>query len=81
MRATWQIDREQREIGYYERGSRRVCDVVDCAVLLPELQETLERFRATEWSRVSAGLKHLDVVAGENGVSLAPGLPSFRRAS
>ena len=35
MRATWQIDREQRTIGYYERGSRRVCDVVDCAVLRP----------------------------------------------
>ena len=41
MRATWQIDREQRQVGYYERGSRRVCDVADCAVLIPELQETL----------------------------------------
>src|SRR5687768_8168556 len=51
MRATWQIDREQRRIGYYERGSRRVCDVADCAVLLPGLQETLERVRATEWPR------------------------------
>jgi tRNA/tmRNA/rRNA uracil-C5-methylase (TrmA/RlmC/RlmD family) len=27
VRATWQIDQEKREIGYYERGSRRVCDV------------------------------------------------------
>src|SRR6185503_7212980 len=24
MRATWQIDREKRTVGYYERGSRRV---------------------------------------------------------
>ena len=31
MRATWQIDREQQTIGYYERGSRRVCDVADCS--------------------------------------------------
>ncbi|HJY30234.1 MAG TPA: TRAM domain-containing protein, partial [Pyrinomonadaceae bacterium] len=37
MRATWQIDREQHAIGYYERGSRRVCDVADCAILVPEL--------------------------------------------
>ena len=77
MRAMWQIDQEQRQIGYYERGSRRVCDVVDCAVLVPELQQTLERVRATEWTRFPAGLKHLDVVAGENGVSLAPPFAGF----
>ena len=77
MRAMWQIDEEQRAIGYYERGSRRVCDVVDCAVLVPELQQTLERVRATEWHEFAPGLKHLDVVAGENGVSLAPAFAEF----
>ena len=77
MRATWQIDREERTIGYYERGSRRVCDVVDCAVLLPEMQEKLEQVRATEWNRIPRGLKHLDVVAGENGVSFAPAFAEF----
>src|ERR671923_2222537 len=29
MRAMWQIDQEKRTVGYYERGSRRVCDVAD----------------------------------------------------
>jgi tRNA/tmRNA/rRNA uracil-C5-methylase (TrmA/RlmC/RlmD family) len=77
MRATWQIDREERTIGYYERGSRRVCDVVDCAVLRTELQEKLEQVRATEWDRFPRGLKHLDVVAGENGVSFAPAFAEF----
>ena len=77
MRATWQIDREQRSIGYYERGSRRVCDVADCAVLLPELQETLERVRATEWNQFPKELKHLDAVAGENEVSLSPSFAEF----
>jgi 23S rRNA (uracil1939-C5)-methyltransferase len=77
MRAMWQIDREQRAIGYYERGSRRVCDVVDCAVLRPALQEKLEEVRATEWRRVPEGLKHLDVVQGENGVSFAPAFAGF----
>lgn len=77
MRATWQIDQEERTIGYYERGSRRVCDVVDCAVLRPELQEKLEQVRATEWHRFPAGLKHLDVVAGENGVSFSPAFAEF----
>ncbi|HSK62345.1 MAG TPA: TRAM domain-containing protein, partial [Pyrinomonadaceae bacterium] len=77
MRATWQIDRELRRVGYYERGSRRVCDVADCAVLQPELQTTLEQVRATEWNEFPADLKHLDVVAGENGVSLSPRFARF----
>ncbi|HZN01872.1 MAG TPA: RsmD family RNA methyltransferase, partial [Pyrinomonadaceae bacterium] len=78
MRATWQIDQELRAIGYYERGSRRVCDVADCAVLQPELQETLERVRATEWRQFPRDLKHLDAVAGENGVSLSPSFAEFQ---
>ncbi len=77
VRATWQIDQEKREIGYYERGSRRVCDVADCAVLMPELQETLEQVRAAEWSEFPPDLKHLDVVAGEHGVSLSPPFAEF----
>lgn len=77
MRATWQIDRDERTIGYYERGSRRVCDVAECAVLQPELQQKLEEVRATEWREVPAELKHLDVVEGENGVSFAPAFAGF----
>jgi 23S rRNA (uracil1939-C5)-methyltransferase len=77
LRATWQIDEEQRTIGYYERGSRRVCDVADCAILQPELQRTLEEVRATEWQEFPPGLKHLDAVVGENGVSLAPEFAQF----
>jgi 23S rRNA (uracil1939-C5)-methyltransferase len=80
MRATWQIDQEERTIGYYERGSRRVCDVADCAVLAPQLEETLERVRTTEWQQFPPALKHLDVVAGENGVSLAPAFAKFETA-
>jgi 23S rRNA (uracil1939-C5)-methyltransferase len=76
-RATWQIDQEQHEIGYYERASRRVCDVADCAVLVPELQSVLERVRHTPLSDFPEALKHLDVVAGENGVSLTPEFADF----
>jgi len=77
MRAMWQIDQDEQRIGYYERGSRRVCDVADCAVLMPELQAMLERVRSTEWHEFPPGLKHLDVVAGESGVSLAPPFAEF----
>ena len=77
MRATWQIDQEQQTIGYYERGSRRVCDVADCAVLQPELQQTLEAVRATPQNQFPRGLKHLDAVTGEDGVSLSPAFGKF----
>jgi 23S rRNA (uracil1939-C5)-methyltransferase len=77
MRAMWQIDQDERTIGYYERGSRRVCDVADCAVLMPELQETLERVRATDFREFPTDLKHLEIVAGENGVSVAPPFAEF----
>src|SRR5690349_6172357 len=78
MRAMWQIDQDERTIGYYERGSRRVCDVVDCAVLRPELQARLEAVRAMEWHEFPPDLKHLDVVAGDNGVSFAPEFGEFK---
>jgi len=77
LRAMWQIDQEQQRVGYYERGSRRVCDVADCAVLVPQLQDTLERVRATAWAEFPPDLRHLDVVAGENSVSLAPAFAEF----
>lgn len=77
MRAMWQIDQEQQAVGYYERGSRRVCDVADCAVLQPELQAKLEEVRATEWNQFPPDLKHLDVVAGDKGVSFAPRFAEF----
>jgi 23S rRNA (uracil1939-C5)-methyltransferase len=77
LRATWQLDQEKQTIGYYERGSRRVCDVSFCAVLTPELQQTLERVRNSQWQEFPLDLKHLDAVAGENGVSLAPAFADF----
>src|SRR5215207_7467406 len=79
MRATWQIDREQRAIGYYERGSRRVCDVADCAILQPELQAKLEDVRRTGWRRFPADLKHLSVATDGNDVSFAPAFADFKK--
>src|SRR4029079_16441100 len=73
----WQIDQDLHTIGYYERGSRRVCDVADCAVLQPELKAQLEAVRATSADQFPPGLKHLDVVAAENGVSFAPAFAEF----
>jgi len=77
-RATWQIDREKRSIGYYERGSRTVCDVAEGAVLTPELQAVLEQIRAVDWSNVPADLKHLEVTAREGSSSFSPEFANYR---
>jgi 23S rRNA (uracil1939-C5)-methyltransferase len=52
--------------------------VADCAVLVPVLQTTLEQVRATRRDALPDGLKHIDVVVGDDGVSLAPEFADFR---
>ena len=52
-RATWQLDPDQQTLGYYERGSRRVCDVEECAVLMPPLQKTLEDLRSNQFQNIT----------------------------
>jgi len=81
-RAMWQVDSansDDKLLGYFERGSNRVCDVEYCAVLVPELQTTLEQVRngfraATAMDR----LRDIEVVAGNEGVSVAPPLAGFK---
>lgn len=72
-RAQWQHDASTKRMGYFERGSHRICDVVECPVLVPELQNTLsdlrERMRA---DRLPSEAEDFQAVAGDEGVSLAP---------
>ncbi|MGZ5437625.1 MAG: class I SAM-dependent RNA methyltransferase, partial [Pyrinomonadaceae bacterium] len=44
-RAQWQYASVRRWLGYFEANSRDVCDVAECAVLVPELQRELESLR------------------------------------
>ena len=74
-RAQWQYDSVRQRLGYFESASRRVCDVSECAVLAPELQRSLETLR----HNMSKGLlpdeaKYFRAVAGDEGVSVAPGV-------
>ncbi|MEJ7616972.1 MAG: class I SAM-dependent RNA methyltransferase [Pyrinomonadaceae bacterium] len=70
-RAQWQFDAERGAFGYYERGTHRVVDVAACPVLVPELQNALEQLRKDTPANHSGG--EFQVVAGEDGVSLATG--------
>lgn len=74
-RAQWQYDSLKMRLGYFERGSHRVCDVAACPVLVPELETTLEGLRAKmKNGELPEGLSEFQAVAGDDGVSLAPGL-------
>ena len=75
-RANWQFDGQTRALGFFERGSHRVCDVVECAVLVPELQRTFAQLRAAIPS-LPDDLQDLEAAAGDDGVSLSPPLEGF----
>ena len=71
-RAQWQYDSIRKRLGYFEAGSRRVCDVVDCAVLAPELQQTLSGLRAgMRDGLLFEDARDFRALVGNEGVSLA----------
>ncbi len=72
-RAQWQYDALRNHLGYFERGSHTVCDVAQCPVLVPALEETLESLRV----RMRAGTlpretSEFQAVAGDEGASIFP---------
>ncbi|PYS77357.1 MAG: hypothetical protein DMF70_16745 [Acidobacteria bacterium] len=72
-RAQWQYDSIRRRLGYFQSGSRHVCDVEECAVLAPELQQTLSGLRErTSDGSLPEDARDFRAVAGDEGVSLAP---------
>lgn len=78
-RARWQYVQRTNQpplFGYYERGSLKVCDVVECPVVIPALQKTLTNLRARLQARslVEEAGEIQAVAADDDAVSLAPSL-------
>ena len=72
-RARWQHDAVRNFLGYYERGSHRVCDVTECPVAAPEVQTRLTRLReAMGEGALPSDAAEFEAVAGDGGVALAP---------
>jgi 23S rRNA (uracil1939-C5)-methyltransferase len=72
-RAQWQYDPRHKQLGYFERGTHRVCDVVECPVLVPVLEETLATLRKEmQAGGLPAYAEDFQAVAGDEGASLAP---------
>jgi 23S rRNA (uracil1939-C5)-methyltransferase len=73
-RARWQHDPVRKFLGYYELASHRVCDVAECPVVLPEVQDKLSQLRAAVGDGGSDLAEEFQAVAGDDGVSLLPPL-------
>ncbi|HEY0083560.1 MAG TPA: class I SAM-dependent RNA methyltransferase [Pyrinomonadaceae bacterium] len=73
-RARWQHDPVRQYLGYYELASHNICDVAECPVVLPEVQDKLSQLRATLGSGEFDGAEEFQAVAGDDGVSLLPPL-------
>jgi tRNA/tmRNA/rRNA uracil-C5-methylase (TrmA/RlmC/RlmD family) len=71
-RAQWQFDREGKRLGYFERGSHRVCDVAECPVLVQPLQEALAQLRSQALEGTLPEAAEFQSVAGDEGASLSP---------
>jgi 23S rRNA (uracil1939-C5)-methyltransferase len=79
-RAQWQYEAERKRLGYFESGSRRVCDVADCAVLSPELQWVLEDLRSgMNDSLLADDARYFRAIAGDDRAVVAAGFERSRR--
>jgi len=71
-RAQWQYDAVRQKLGYFESGSRNVCDVAECAVLAPQLQNTLERLREQMTGGSLPETRDFRAVIGDESISISP---------
>ncbi|MBA3768165.1 MAG: class I SAM-dependent RNA methyltransferase, partial [Acidobacteria bacterium] len=70
--AQWQFDPVRRHLGYFERGSHQVCDVVECPVIVSPLQEALNSLREQARDGSLPEEMEFQAVAGDEGATLAP---------
>jgi 23S rRNA (uracil1939-C5)-methyltransferase len=78
-RAKWQYDDQKGSLGYFELGSHRVCDVVECPVLVPELQAVLSYLREKIDQDQRLPASEFQTVVGEKEVSIAPDVDPYRK--
>jgi 23S rRNA (uracil1939-C5)-methyltransferase len=69
-RAQWQNDAVRQRLGYFEANSHRVCDVAECAVLVPELQRELESLREEMKRGTLPDARYFRAVVGDQDVSI-----------
>jgi 23S rRNA (uracil1939-C5)-methyltransferase len=72
-RAQWQLDKQHLRLGYFERGTHNVIDVVHCPVLVPSLQSSLTQVREhMNAGNLTQGATEFQAVSGDEGASVVP---------
>ena len=67
LRAQWHIDANKREIGYYARDSRNLIPIAHCPILVPELDDALQKVRADiEWEKFWPEKGAIDAACGDD---------------
>ena len=68
LRAQWHIDSNKREIGYYARDSRNLIPIAHCPILLPELDDALQKVQAEiDWANFWPDKGAIDAACGDDG--------------
>jgi 23S rRNA (uracil1939-C5)-methyltransferase len=75
-RAQWQYEAVRKRLGYFESGSRHVCDVAECAVLAPELQQSLALLRDLMKDNWLPEAHDFRAVVGDKAVAISPSVRS-----
>lgn len=65
------VDDEPPHIGYFRAGTHEVCEVNDCAILLPAANRELQRLRA-EPELIPHGATRVYLTVGDDGVIVTP---------
>lgn len=68
LRAQWHVDPAKREIGYYARNSRNLVAIEHCPILMPKLDDALQRVRAEfDWPNFWPEKGAIDAACGDDG--------------
>lgn len=79
-RAQWHFSSADKEIGYYQRNSRRLVPIDQCPKLVEPLNVELARLReGIDWDGVPAGVTMIDSAAGDGG-AISTNLPGVIEA-
>jgi 23S rRNA (uracil1939-C5)-methyltransferase len=69
--AQWRFNPAKNHFGYFERGSHTVCDVAECPILVPSLQNLLVTLRGRmKEGKLSPDSREFEAVAGDDDVSI-----------
>ncbi len=70
-RAQWHVNTRRKKIGYFQRKSHDVIDVVECPIITPELQEVLTELRESiVWESFWSEVVEIEAAGSAENVSV-----------